>query len=113
MPGDYGNPGPSADSAMYSDEPDKPKEEEATEESPHDEEEEGTEYPPFTVPKSAFGGKDPKPGEQYYFDVDSVHEDEVVLKYAKDVKEEKGEEAAPEAPAPEGGGDSEMASMMS
>jgi len=101
----YGNPGPGG-ADMYSD---APEHEEAESHDEGGEKEEGTEYPPFTVPRTAFGGIEPKPGEQYYFDVKSVHEDEVVLAYATDVKEEEEEgghkeEGPKKMEAPKGGG---------
>ena len=105
-----GNPGPSSEGdSNYSDEPEMDKSGDQPEEK-----EEGQEYEPFTVPKSAFGGKDPKPGEQYYFDVKSIHEGEVLMEYAPDEKkDEGGEEMEPGEGKPMmGGGDSEMAGMM-
>jgi hypothetical protein len=39
--------------------------------------------------KSFFGGHQPKPGEQYYVEVVRSYEDEVEVKYPKQVKEEK------------------------
>jgi hypothetical protein len=39
--------------------------------------------------KSFFGGNQPKPGEQYYVEVVRLYEDEVEVKYPKQVKEEK------------------------
>lgn len=43
--------------------------------------------------KSFFGGKQPKPGEQYYVEVVRLYEDEVEVKYPKEVKEKPTAEA--------------------
>lgn len=45
----------------------------------------------FLVPKSAFEGKSVKPGDQFYFTVKQVYEDEVEMAYTKDDEPIKGE----------------------
>lgn len=99
----YGNPD------MYSDAPaapEKPEMEasESDEESPENE-------PTAEIPKSLFGGKEFKPGEEIVLEIVQLTENGAVVKYASEKGGEEyggGEEEAP-APAPKGG---EMASLM-
>jgi hypothetical protein len=76
-----------------------------------DPKDEGGEQTPL-LPKSAFGGKEPKPGDRCEFEVVTVHEDEVAVKYVPgEESEDKPPEDNPEpAEAPGGGG--EMSSML-
>ena len=63
----------------------------------------------FIVPKSAFGGRDIKPGDKCDIEVKAVHENDVECAPCEG-HEEGGDEGAeaPPAPAPEGG----MSSLM-
>ena len=45
----------------------------------------------FVVQKSVFKDQDPKPGEEYYFKVDEVHDDSVIMSYATGKDESKDE----------------------
>jgi len=67
----------------------------------------------FIVPRSAFSGKDVKPGYKCDIEVTAVHENDVECKpcegHEDEEKEEPEMDQAPAAPAPAEGG---MASMM-
>lgn len=47
------------------------------------------------LPKSMFGGADPKEGEEYYFTVVHVYEDEVEVEYSKGEKKPEVKAATP------------------
>ena len=49
------------------------------------------------VPKSMFEGKELKPGDEFYFTVVAIHENEVEVKYKHDEKE-PGEEKGTDSP---------------
>ncbi|HZZ98335.1 MAG TPA: hypothetical protein VFG51_00200, partial [Candidatus Saccharimonadia bacterium] len=60
------------------------------------------------VPKSMFEGKELKPGDEFYFTVRAVHENEVEVEYKHDEGGEKGEG---ESETPEGAFDAKFSMM--
>jgi hypothetical protein len=54
------------------------------------EEEEQMEGETTLIPKSMFAGKSVKPGDQFYFDVVHVYDDEIEVKYGTGGGKEKG-----------------------
>lgn len=104
----YGNPAPSADDDLMSDAaPAEPKAPEAEEESSE---------PVATIPKALLAGKEFKPGEEIIFEIVSIQDDSVVIKYASPHSEEyEGEEGEGKGMG-EGmmgkGGEDSYASMM-
>lgn len=86
----------------------------AKREAPEGEEE--SSEPVATIPKALLAGKEFKPGEEIIFEIVSIQDDSVVIKYASPHKEEyEGEEGEgkgmSEGGMGKGGGD-EYASMM-
>jgi len=67
--------------------------EESSEPMGHDESAEGE---TALLSKSMFGGKEPKPGEEYYFKVVRLHGDEVEVEYSKGTDQGKETEDSPE-----------------
>ncbi len=105
----YGNPRPSDDDeSMYADAAP------AQQEAPKGEEEESSE-PVATIPKALLAGKEFKPGEEIVFEIVSIQDDSVVIKYASEHgKEGEGYEEGERGGMAEGtmGGGDEYASMM-
>lgn len=102
----------------YGDSPAEEQKPGESQESPEqeDKEQEGQE-PTAVLPKSILMGKDFKPGEEVVLKIVRIHDDQVEVAYAPEKgKEGEGEGEMAEAPAPgpeAGGGDQEMAGMMS
>src|SRR5438105_633653 len=49
------------------------------------------------LPRSMFGGKEPKPGEEYIFKVEHIYSDEIEVSYSKG-EEEGGEQTGSDTP---------------
>lgn len=98
---------------------DSPAEESKPETNPDETKtEDSDESPTAVLPKSILMGKEFKPGDEIVLKIDRIHDDQVEVSYAPEKKEgaEEGEGGGMEKETDKGpaygGGDSEMASMM-